>query len=208
MTSTNITGITDSEFQREKYMTVINNNIKALIASQTQQTETRPLSASISRLDTAPIIDKKTADQACTASLAPPSATASMQLQISNASGITDLLIRLRELALQALNAIRPQLACQVTDRNSLESMETELSNLEASCSKLVTKIDLAYPSQTNRNAFTKVNETETLDSPTQHAQYAQNTSALARAEIERQAGKALLAQANQRPAFVMALLH
>lgn len=189
-------------------MTVINNNIKALIASQTQQTSKRPLSASISRLDTAQTIDKKTADQACTASLAPASATASMQLQISTASGITDLLIRLRELAPQALNVIRPQLASQVADHSNMESMETTLLAFEASCSTLVTKIDTAYASQTDRNASTKVDKAETLNSPTQHAQYAQNTSALARAEIERQAGKALLAQANQRPAFVMALLH
>jgi flagellin len=36
---------------------------------------------------------------------------------------------------------------------------------------------------------------------------YAQTTSELARAQIIRQAGTAMLAQANQQPAFVLALL-
>lgn len=208
MTSFSITGITYSEYQREQQMTVINNNIKALIANQTEQEINRNSSASVSRLHPAQILSSKAAAQAESISPAPSSTTTSMQLEISAASGITDLLIRLRELALQALNAIRPQLASQVADHSNMESMETTLLAFEASCSTLVTKIDTAYASQTDRNASTKVDKTETLDSPTQHAQYARNTSALARAEIEQHAGKALLAQANQRPAFVMALLH
>lgn len=186
-------------------MTSVDNNIKALIASQMQQAEIRSPSASISRLDTAQIIDKKTIEQSGNAPLAAGNTTASVQVGIATSSSITDLLIRLRELAIQALYAIRPQLASQMADHSNMESMEPDLLALEASCSALVTKINLGHP---NQHVFTQAEKIEALDSPRQKTEYAKTTASLARAEIEQHAGQALLAQANQRPAFVMALLH
>ena len=208
MTSTNITGITDSEYQREQQMTVINNNIKALIANQTTQDINRNSSASVSRLHPAKIFSSKAAAQAESISPAPSSTTTLMQSEISAASGITDLLIRLRELALQALNAIRPQFASELADHSHMKTVQTALSAFEKSCSTLVTQIDRIDLSQTIQNSPTNLEKTESQDHSIPNAQYAQSASALARAEIEQHAGKALLVQANQRPAFVMALLH
>lgn len=188
-------------------MTVI-NNIKALIANQTAQEVNRNSSASVSRLQPAQIFSSKAAAQAESLSPAPSSTTTSMQLEISAASGITDLLIRLRELALQALNAIRPQLASELADHSQMKTVQTALSAFEKSCSTLVTQIDHIDPRQVNRNPSTNVEKAESQGQSISNAQYAQSASALARAEIEQHAGKALLVQANQRPAFVMALLH
>lgn len=208
MTSFSITGITYSEYQREQQMTVINNNIKALIANQTAQEVNRNFSASVSRLHQAQIFSSKAAAQAESISPSPTSTTTSMSLEISAASGITDLLIRLRELALQALNAIHPHLASELADHSRMKTVQTSLSALEKSCSTLVTQIDHIDPRQVSRKPSTNVEKAESQDQSISNAQYAQSASALARAEIEQHAGKAFLVQANQRPAFVMALLH
>jgi flagellin len=65
-----------------------------------------------------------------------------------------------------------------------------------------INRLNFAADNLTNIATNTAASRSRIVDTD-----YAQTTSELARAQIIRQAGTAMLAQANQQPAFVLALL-
>ena len=272
-------------------MSVVNSNIKALVASQALKASEKSLGTAMERLSTGKRINSA-ADDAAGLAIGNKMATQirSLNQSVRNANdaismiqtadgaagGITHLLIRMRELAVQATNgtnstsdktALQTEFASlqteitrisdkttwngvaligadagsvayqigidgsadsQVTvtfkDLNSGTSFATAVaSSTSATSTTSITHIDDAISAldafrsdlgaKINRLNFAADNliniATNTAASRSRivDTDYAQTTSELARAQIVRQAGTAMLAQANQRPAFVLALL-
>jgi len=188
-------------------MTSANNNIKALIANQNLPRIDRSAEATVTRLSKATPSEALPPAATAPASLVFPEALSPgivTQSSFPERQSMTDLLIRIRDLAAQALKDIRSEHVSHGSGNTRMAKLDTAISAIDQYCEELVTRMERldtaskpealqAYP---------------TAGTAIQDAHYAQTTSARARAEIEQHAGKALLAQANQRPAFVMALLH
>ena len=95
--------------------------------------------------------------------------------------------------------------AASVTDSSSLTKIDAAIEAVDSFRADLGAKVNrLAYAADnlTNVATNTAASRSRILD-----ADYGQATSQLARAQIVMQAGNAMLAQANQQPAFVLALL-
>jgi flagellin len=272
-------------------MSVVNSNIKALIASQAMLVSERSLGKAMTQLSTGKRINSASDDAAGLAisnklgtqirSLNQAvrnanDAVSMIQTADGAAEGITHLLIRMRELAVQATNGtnstsdktalqsefsslqseitrisdkttwnglaligadasatafqIGPesgsesQLTVTFKDLNSGVSFATAVATTtSATATTTITHIDDAISALDvfRSDLGARINRlTHAADNLTQVAinsaasrsrivdtDYAQTTSELARAQIVRQAGTAMLAQANQQPAFVLALL-
>ena len=272
-------------------MSVVNSNIKALIANQALKINERSLGTAMERLSTGKRINGA-ADDAAGLAIGNRMGTQirSLNQAVRNANdaismiqtadgaaeGITNLLIRMRELTVQATNGTN-----STSDKSSLQSefasLQTEITRISdkttwngvaligadagsvayqigidggsesqvtvtykdlnsgtsfatavatttsATVSTSITHIDDAISaldafrsdlgSKINRLNYAADNltniATNTAASRSRivDTDYAQTTSELARAQIVREAGTAMLAQANQEPAFVLALL-
>jgi flagellin len=91
------------------------------------------------------------------------------------------------------------------TATTSITHIDDAISALDAFRSDLgakINRLNYAADNLTNIATNTAASRSRIVDTD-----YAQTTSELARAQIIRQAGTAMLAQANQQPAFVLALL-
>ena len=132
------------------------------------------------------------------------SAAGSFSFQIGSDSGVT-MSITFKDLDGAAGLATAVLAATSVTASNTISHLDTAISTLDDFRGTLgagMNRLTYATDNLTNIATNTSASRSRIMD-----ADYAQATSALARSQIIQQAGTAMLAQANQQPVYVLALL-